>query len=99
MTNKLKLCIVPLMKNLNKENLKIPITPEEKEALRKNVKHLLVEQNLDLRGSQVKIARKLKVHSHALNMALTGFRKTPASIKILNDLYELLQSLPKALNG
>jgi hypothetical protein len=61
-------------------------------ALRKQCKHLMVEQGLDLRGGQTALARKLGIHRNALTMALSGYRESESAKR---HLEALLQSLSR----
>ncbi len=60
--------------------------------LRKTVKKLLVDLSLDYKGSLLELAKKLEVNYNALSMALTGYRKTPGSEKILKNLFDFLKN-------
>jgi hypothetical protein len=57
---------------------------------RLRIKHLLVDADLDKKGSLVKLAKSLGVNRNCLNMALTGYRSGPASDRILDDLEKYL---------
>lgn len=61
------------------------------ESLRKKVKHIMVDLELDQKGNLTAIAAELGVTYNSLSMALTGYRKSDASYRYLNMLYEYLQ--------
>lgn len=58
--------------------------------LRKTVKKLLIDKGLDYKGFQIELSNRLSINRRSLSMALTGYRKTPGSVKILNDLKSFL---------
>lgn len=62
--------------------------------LRKNIKKLIIKLGLDNPGYNQRLAKKLEISPSLLSMALTGYRKTPGSEKILTDLFSLLKTLP-----
>ena len=70
----------------------------ENNELRKQIKHLMVDLGLDGQGSQKALAAAMStpddpVNSNSLNMALTGYRDGPGSIRLLKRLLEYLESL------
>jgi hypothetical protein len=76
-------------------------SPQNIDELRKNCKHLMVDLDLDRRGSYAVIAPRLSVRMGkdinigSLIMALSGFREGPASIELLAALHDLLKSWPR----
>ena len=69
------------------------IPPMETELLRKSVKKLLVDAELDKRGCLPEIADKMNVNYNSLNMALSGYRNSPGSIELLKQLQSYLTEL------
>lgn len=59
--------------------------------LRKTVKKLMVEHDLD--GGRKKLARSIGVNYSSLCMALTGYRTGQASVDILTKLQKYIESL------
>lgn len=53
------------------------------ETIRNEVKKLMVDRGFGKWGGQIRLARELGLNYQALNMALTGFRRTRASMKLL----------------
>lgn len=62
------------------------------ELLRKEVKKLMIDRGLDRPGSIKMLAKRLNCNSNMLNMALTGYRKSPRSKQILEQLLRVLLS-------
>jgi hypothetical protein len=60
------------------------------QTVRRKVKILLIDRGLDIRGAQLELSQKIGVNHNSLNMALTGYRDTPGSLKILKALQEHL---------
>lgn len=60
------------------------------QTVRRKVKILLIDRGLDIRGEQLRLAKELGFNHNSLNMALTGYRNTPGSLKILKALQEHL---------
>ena len=65
----------------------------QNDELRKSVKKLLIDADLDKRGCLPKIAEKLNVNYNSLNMALSGYRDGPGSIGLLEKLQSHLVGL------
>jgi hypothetical protein len=69
--------------------------------LRKTCKHLMVDLELDRRGSYAVIAPRLSgkmgkdVNVGSLIMALSGFRQGPAYLELLLALHDLLKNWPQ----
>lgn len=58
--------------------------------LRRHCKQLLLDTNLDTRGSLKRLAQELGVNYNSLSMALTGYRVSPGAEKMLKQLIENL---------
>ncbi len=56
------------------------------DALRKDVRKLIVDCNLDRPGFVSNLARAINIHRSSVGMALTGYRKTDRSYQILEEL-------------
>lgn len=69
------------------------LPPMNNNELRKSVKKLLVDADLDKRGCLPEIADKLNVNYNSLNMALSGYRDGPGSIELLEKLQSYLTGL------
>jgi len=75
-------------------------SPHKTDDLRKACRHLMVDPEVQLRGSYAVILPRLKekmkkpVHRSSLIMALTGYRHGEPSREILAALYELLSEWP-----
>lgn len=65
----------------------------QNDELRKSVKKLLIDAELDKRGCLPEIAEKLNVNYNSLNMALSGYRDGPGSIGLLEKLQSHLVEL------
>ena len=61
-------------------------------ALRREVKYLMIDKGLDRRGGQLELSRRLNLPHKSLNAAITGFRNTPASYRILEKIRVHLSS-------
>lgn len=76
------------------------MSPQELNALRKEVKKKLIDCDLDGRGVLKVIVPRLSermgrpVHQNSVSMALTGFRDGRTSREILNALKDLLDIWP-----
>jgi len=72
------------------------MSPQEIDALRKEVKHKLVDLDLDRRGSYGIILQQLRkpVSQNILSMALTGYRQGKSAQELLEDLRTVLSSWP-----
>lgn len=74
------------------------MSPSEIDTLRKEVKKLMIDLDLDGRksGAQTSLASDLSTRSgkaisrQTLNMALTGFRNTAAYQSLLQELHAML---------
>ena len=64
--------------------------PQNIQTLRRQVKVLMIDNGLDLKGGQLELSRLLNINHKSLNSALTGFRDTPASFRILRKILEHL---------
>jgi hypothetical protein len=64
-------------------------------ALRREVKYLMIDNGLDLKGSQLELSRRLNLPHKSLNMAITGFRDTQASFRILEKIRDHLLTLDR----
>jgi hypothetical protein len=73
----------------------------EIKTLRKEIKHKLIDLDLDVPGKQPALADALSrktgrtVHVNSLGMALTGYRNGPGSVFLLKELRELLEAWPR----
>jgi hypothetical protein len=79
------------------ETIKVSLIPhQEIETLRKEVKHRMVDLDLDRPGSYEAIIPRLKrpVSQKILSMALTGYRNGPAAQSLLEELRAVLQKWP-----
>lgn len=63
------------------------------EILRKAVKKLIIDAELDKPGCLPKIAEKMDVNYNSLNMALSGYRTGPKSVEYLKKLQSYLVDL------
>jgi transcriptional regulator with XRE-family HTH domain len=70
------------------------MSPQEIDALRKEVKHKMVELGLDRRGSLITLADRMNINKNSLIMALTGYRNGGPSIALLERLRNLLDAWP-----
>ena len=76
------------------------MSPQEIDALRKEVKKRLVDLDLDRRGSLQTLAREMtrkggeSVNKNSLTMALTGYRAGPSAQKLLKELGGMLETWP-----
>jgi len=72
------------------------MSPQEIDALRKEVKHKLVDLGLDRPGSYEIIAPHLRlpVSKKILSMALTGYRHGKAAQALLEELLTVLSAWP-----
>jgi hypothetical protein len=74
------------------------MSPQEVDALRKEVKKLMIDLGLDVRkrGAMPRLAEDLtnrtgrKISRNTLSMALSGFRETAGYCKLLEDLRDML---------
>jgi hypothetical protein len=58
----------------------------------KQVQKLRIDKDLAYKGSQIVLAEKIGVNNKLLSMALTGYRQTPGSEKILRKLFDFLKN-------
>ena len=70
---------------------------DECRAVRRDCKVMMVELELDFKGSEPFLAREIStgnccVNSNSLSMALTGYRTYPSSLEILKRLQRYLLS-------
>lgn len=72
------------------------MTPQETNDLRKEVKHRMVELDLDSPGSYGAIIARMQrpVSTSILSMALTGYRNGPAAQSLLGELLDVLRTWP-----
>jgi len=76
------------------------MTDQDINALRKEVKHRMVDLDLDCPGSLQVISRRMAertgkaVNRNSLVMALTGYRNGPASRALLEGTLSLLDEWP-----
>ena len=70
------------------------MSPQEIDALRKEIKHKMVELGLDRRGSLITLADRMNINKNSLIMALTGYRKGGPSVALLERLRNLLDAWP-----
>jgi hypothetical protein len=70
------------------------INPNEFKKLRREVKILLIDKGLDLRGGQTFLAEQLGVYRKTLNSAITGYLNTPGCFRMLENAREYLIHLP-----
>ena len=64
---------------------------DPKEALRREVKGLMIDTGYDLMGSIMRLAEELGVNRQSLVMALSGYRRGPASIEYLERARDYLR--------
>lgn len=70
-------------------------TAADCEALRKQVKHLLVDLGLDKHGTYAMLIPHLKapVSRNIISMAMTGYKNGPAAFALLREIREMLHVL------
>ena len=67
------------------------------DVLRKNIKKLMVDLDLDRRSAILKLSHAMSARMHTtisisrISMALSGYRKGPAYEKLLGDILNYLQ--------
>ena len=72
------------------------MSPEETKNLRKEVKHRMVELELDKPGAYGAIIARMErpVSVQILSMALTGYRNGPAVQSLLGEILDVLRTWP-----
>lgn len=68
----------------------------ETDSLRKHVKKLMIDADLDKKGDTERLAKELDINQRSLYMALSGYRTGPASEGYLIQLQEHLTELIKS---
>ena len=63
----------------------------ETEKLIRSVKLLMIETGWDNFGDRMKLAKKLNINMAQLSFAMTGRRKTPRSVEILEKMQAFLR--------
>jgi transcriptional regulator with XRE-family HTH domain len=71
------------------------MSPQEVDALRKELKHKMVELGLDRPGSLITLADRMNVNRNSLSMALTGLREGGPSVALLERLRQVLDAWPQ----
>jgi hypothetical protein len=76
--------------------VKSNIDPTEFKKLRREVKILLIDKGLDLRGGQTFLADQIGVYRKTLNSAITGYLNIPSCFRMLEKARDYLSTLPDA---
>ena len=63
----------------------------ETKELIKSVKLLMIETGYDAHGKRTELAKLLKINMVQLSFAMTGVRKTPRSVEILEAVQKFLR--------
>lgn len=73
------------------------MSPQEIDALRKEVKHKLIDLGLDRPGAYDLIVPKITLPAsrNILSMAMTGYRNGKATQELLEELLKVLSSWPE----